>query len=176
MTGEMIVRLLEETETEILLKDYLKYVEKIFGEDYAISTLTCHYDMAKSINSFSSKFEKTTQSSIMYALLRSFILSNRNDYEKKIINNYIYAYDFEEIEKIIKQNIYFRKSLVRTFIVQSDKTNKELYSKSEDKSLVFEQLSLLRDYERTKTRNYYNYDPYSYNSNGSYNKKKKRFR
>ena len=150
MTGEMVIKLVNESHEEILLKDFLKKIEHIFGEDYAILTLSSDIDFAKSINKYSKSFDNINNSTITFILLKSFVLSlekdNFLDLDKEI-NEFILRENIKDLKELVQKNFAFRKYLIRILINQSDKRNIDLYKKHNDKSLIFEELEILNTYE-----------------------------
>jgi len=149
MTGEMVIRLVCESNEEIILKKFLKKIEKICGEDYAVETLSSNIDLAKSINTYSKIFDNFNNTTIMYILLKSFVLSlDKSDYIDQTVNEYILKENIKELKELISNNLMFRKYLIRKLINQSDKKNIDLYKKQNDKSLIYEELDILYTYER----------------------------
>lgn len=168
MTGEMVVKLVSESDDELVLKNFLKKIEHIFGEDFALETLSSNIDLAKSINQYSKAFDSINNTSIVFILLKSFVLSlDKDNYLDNDINNYILKENIEELKELIKNNLMYRKHLVRKLIRQSNIKNMDLYKKQNDKSLVYEELEILNVYERTSKVNSYIKD------NNYYSKHKK---
>ena len=69
---------LEEKKEDTELKNYLAKICKIFGEDYATTILSSDYDIKRSINKFSSKFNDIDSIHIQSLLLQNAILSKKH--------------------------------------------------------------------------------------------------
>lgn len=164
MTGEMILSLVNESNDELLLKTFLKKINQVFGEDYAVETLCINTDMAKSINRYSKVFDRINNTAIAYSLIKAFILSpNKDNSNDKLINDYILQEKINELKELIKNDLIFRKYLIRKFINQSDKKNLDLYKKQNDKLLIIEELEILSTYEKaSKVNSYLKTNDYKY--------------
>ena len=139
--------LLQESNTELLLKAYFNKLNKIVGEDYAISTLSSDKDIKKSLYYYSSAFQNIESNDIAFILLKSILLSNDKNYYSDVIREKISLGELQDIMFLINENLGFRRSLTRTFIRQSDKADKELYDKLENKENIIRDLSTLNFYE-----------------------------
>ena len=93
---ESIKDLLKENEEDIKLKRFLNKINKIFGEDYTTMMFASDYNISRSINLFTSKFENMSQYHIQSLLLQNALLSN-NEYYTNIITiscNNLFYYSF----------------------------------------------------------------------------------
>ena len=120
--------------------------------------------MAKSINRYSKVFDRINNTSIAYSLIKAFILSpNKDNSNDKLINDYILQEKINELKELIKNDLIFRKYLIRKFINQSDKKNLDLYKKQNDKLLIIEELEILSTYEKaSKVNSYLKTNDYKY--------------
>lgn len=149
-TEEEIKELLEESDNDLKFKKYLNKVKNIFGEDYAALVLSCDYDIEKSINKFTSKFNRIDSIHIQLLLVEAALLSNNNTY-KNLINEKMENNNYEELFPYISSNIYFRKGLTRLFVNQCDKTNYYIFNKKEnieEKEKIIDNIKELKRYER----------------------------
>lgn len=168
MTGERVLKLVSESNNEQLLKDFLNKLNNTFGEDYAVETLTTNIDMAKSINAYSSHFNRISNTDITFILLKSFVLSlHKNNSTDQVINEYILKEEVNELKELLKNDLLFRKYLIRKFINQANKRNIDLYKEQNDKAMIYEELDILNTFERLSKIRYYDENQ---------NKNKRRFR
>ena len=146
--------LLQESETELKLKNYLNKMNKVVGEEYALLTLSSNREISDSLNQFTSKFEDVESNDIAFILLKSALLSNEKNYWNEVTKDKTAFGELNDLVYLVNENLGFRKSLTRTFINQSDKSNKELYENLEDKTNTIRDLSTLNFYEiALKSRN-----------------------
>jgi len=139
--------LLQDTKTEILLKEYFNKLNNIVGEDYAISALSSDNDIKTSLNYYSSYFPNVESNDIAFILLKSIVLSNDKNYYSNVIREKISLGELQDIVFLLNENLGFRRSLTRTFIRQSNKSDKELYNMLDNKENIIRDLSTLNFYE-----------------------------
>lgn len=139
--------LLKENENELLLKEYFYKFNNIAGEDYAISVLSSDKDIKTSLNYYTSSFPNIESNDIAFILLKSVILSNDKNYYSEVVKDKVSLGELNDIVYLINENLGFRRSLTRTFIRQSNKTNKELYNKLDNKENAIRDLSTINFYE-----------------------------
>lgn len=144
---KMKEELLQESNVDLLLKDYLRKMKKIFGEEYAILTLTSDMNISSSLGYFTSKFDNIDENDISFALLKGSLLSNEKNYFNEVIKSKVELGELKDVLFLVNENLSFRKSLTRTFLNQSNKTNKELYNELDSKEQTIENLSTLNFYE-----------------------------
>ena len=152
MTGKEneFEELLVEEEIDLRLKKYLSKIKKVFGEDYATLILSCDYDLKKSLDKFSSKFRGLDSLHIQFLLLQSALLSKDNPF-KDAINKKMEEDNYYFLFSNIIGNIYFRKGLIRLYIDNCDKSNKELFDSlktDEEKEIIIKNITELKRYER----------------------------
>lgn len=129
----IIQRALKEFKIERDLKQYFKYVDSVFGEDYASQLLSLNSSLKESLKIFTDKFEYTNDEDIIISLLKASILSkDKNKYINLLVKDYIENGDLEEIVELVKTNYSIRKMLTRIFTMESYGSNWELYSKLND--------------------------------------------
>ena len=146
-TTKMKEELLHDSNVDLLLKNYLRKMKQVFGEDYAILTLSSDINISNSLDYFTSKFDNIEDNDIAFSLLRSSILSNEKNYFNDVIKAKVELGELNDVLFLVKDNLSFRRSLTRTFINQSNKTNKELYNELDNKEKTIESLSTLNFYE-----------------------------
>lgn len=139
--------LLQETYNEKLLKSYFIKLNNIVGEDYTISTLSSDKDIKTSLNYYSSSFQNIDNNDIVFVLLKSALLSNDKNYYNDVIKEKISVGELQDLVFLVNENLGFRRSLTRTFIRQSEKTNEELYDELDNKENALRDLSTLNFYE-----------------------------
>ena len=139
--------LLQESKNELLLKTYFNKLNEIVGEDYSSLTLTSDGDIKKSLSMFSSKFNDVENEEIVFILLKSAMLSNDDNYYNNVVKEKISLGDISTIVYLVEENLGFRRSLTKTFIKQSNKSNKELYDNVLEKENVLRDISTLNFYE-----------------------------
>lgn len=139
--------LLKESENELLLKGYFYKLNKIVGEDYAISTLSSNNDIKTSLEFYTSHLDNIESDDIAFILLKSILLSNDNNYYSNVVKEKISLGELNDVVYLVNSNLGFRRSLTRTFIRQCDKSNKELFNSLDNKEKVIDELSVLSFYE-----------------------------
>lgn len=146
---ESIKDLLKENEEDIKLKSFLNKINKIFGEDYTTMMFASDYNISRSINLFTSKFENMNQYHIQSLLLQNALLSN-NEYYINFINKYIQEENGHELFPFIEHNMYIRKDLTRLFIKQANKTNIELLEtkNKEEMENIINNIQTIKHFER----------------------------
>lgn len=150
-----VKRIVNEREIEIRLKKYFKYLDNLVGEDYASLVFASNISLTESLKMFTSKFDDISDNDIIFALLRSSVISKDvNSNINLIVKSYIDNGDFEELFDLIRDNYSIRKQLTRNFIRDSYSSNYQIYNKKEDNdntlgnvlSLKYYQMSL--DYNK----------------------------
>lgn len=150
-----VKRIVNEREIEIRLKKYFKYLDNVVGEDYASLVLASNSSLTESLKMFTKKFDDISDNDIIFALLRSSVISKDvNSNINLIVKSYLENGDFEELFDLIRDNYSIRKQLTRNFIRDSYSSNYQIYNKKEDNdntlgnvlSLKYYQMSL--DYNK----------------------------
>ena len=129
----IIQKALKELKIERELKQYFKYIDSVFGDDYASLLLSLDPSLKNSLQIRTDKFGYTNDEDIIISLLKSSILSkDKNSYINILVKNYIENGDLEDIMELVKSNYSIRKMLTRNFVTESYGSNWEHYSKIDD--------------------------------------------
>ena len=144
-------KIIIENEYEKDFKKYINKISNVFGEDYAAIVLTCNKDIKESLKIFSSKFKSLNSTNIESMLFQSAILSERNNYNDLFNIRTNEDFWFELFLRIDK-DMFLKKSFIREFIKDSDKSNISLFNKlksKEEKEKALYNLYQLKKYEKS---------------------------
>ena len=143
----LLQNLLKERKIEKDLKDYFKYLDSVYGEDYATQVLSLCPSLKKSIQYRTDKFNYTSDEDIILSLLKSSVLSrDTNSYINLLVKSYIAEGELEELFDLVIENYSVRKMLTRNFIRDSYGNNWDLYHKKNDNDNTLGNLLTLRYY------------------------------
>ena len=90
-------KIFKEREVEIQLKNYFQYMEKFYGEEFAIKTTLTNYSIQQALSFFSKRFDNFEDSDIYSALLRRCILCNGKNVYVEYANDLIAENRIEEL-------------------------------------------------------------------------------
>lgn len=151
--SEFKKNILQESETEILLKSFLNKMNKFMGEECTVLMFTEEYDIVKSLSKYTSRFNGINNKEIEFILIRNAILSNINNYYINVIKEKMAFGEFHDISTIvelIEENLGFRRSLVKALMNQSNVTDEELYNNLSSNENVINELDTLRFFENNR--------------------------
>ena len=145
---------LTESKEDLEFKEFIKKINNIFGEDYALSLLTCNIDMNQSLKIFTSKFNSISSIHIESLLFQSAILSKKNRYNSFFSNKLDRDICFSVFQDFNK-DMRLKKALIREFSRDCNNTNVELFDKIDnnyDKIKAVYNVKQVRDYEKCLKR------------------------
>lgn len=121
----------EEREVEIQLKKYFQYMEKFYGEEFAIKTTLTNYSIQQALSFFSKRFDNFEDSDIYSALFRRCVLYNGKNGYVEYANNLISENRIEELLEDIEVDCLLKQGLVRNFLNSASLTTSQLLGRLE---------------------------------------------
>ena len=122
-------KIFKEREVEIQLKNYFQYMEKFYGEEFAIKTTLTNYSIQQALSFFSKRFDNFEDSDIYSALLRRCILCNGNNVYVEHANDLIAENRIEELLEDIEVDYLLKQGLVMNFLNSASLTEEQLYER-----------------------------------------------
>ncbi len=121
----------EEREVEIQLKKYFQYMEKFYGEEFAIKTAITNHSIQQALSFFSTRFDNFDDCDIYSALFRRCVLYNSDNIYAKYANNCISENRIGELLEDIEVDCLLKQGLVRNFLNSASLTTSQLLGRLE---------------------------------------------
>lgn len=142
-------QIFKERKIEVQLKDYLREMNDCFGDDYTSLVFSSDQRPSESIKLFTNKFPSVSDTDIVLLLIRSAVVSDEENYQNLMIQDFIENGDMEDVMNLVYSNLSLRKMLTRSLIHTSYGSNFDFYQKKKKEDNTIGNLLTLQYFQES---------------------------